>query len=100
MPLEVFSLTGMGIAIVSFAFVIYMFLRRLVIGPEVEGVFTLFALVFFLLGLCVFAIGLLGEYVGRIYNQVRERPRYLVRTVFEEANLSAENDEVELDRDP
>ena len=46
--------------------------------------FTLFGLVFFFIGLALFGIGLLGEYVGRIYAQVRERPRYLIEAVLEE----------------
>jgi hypothetical protein len=45
--------------------------------------FTLFALVFFMIGITLFGIGLLGEYVGRIYQQVRHRPRYLVEGVLE-----------------
>jgi undecaprenyl-phosphate 4-deoxy-4-formamido-L-arabinose transferase len=53
------------------------------VGPEAEGVFSLFGVVFFFIGLALFGIGLLGEYVGRIYAQVRERPRYLVEAVLE-----------------
>jgi len=53
------------------------------LGAEVEGVFTLFALTFFLIGVMLFGLGLLGEYIGRIYQQVRERPRYVVQTVLE-----------------
>jgi undecaprenyl-phosphate 4-deoxy-4-formamido-L-arabinose transferase len=60
------------------------------VGPEAEGVFTLFALVFFLIGVALFGIGLLGEYVGRIYAQVRERPRYIVEAVLEEGGESGE----------
>ena len=40
-------------------------------------------IVFFLIGVALFGIGLLGEYVGRIYAQVRERPRYIVQAVLE-----------------
>jgi undecaprenyl-phosphate 4-deoxy-4-formamido-L-arabinose transferase len=58
--------------------------RRLLLGAEAEGVFTLFALVFFLMGVILFGIGLLGEYIGRIYQQVRARPRYVVQTILEE----------------
>ena len=47
-----------------------------------QGVFTLFAIVFFLLGLALFGIGLIGEYVGRTYEQVRGRPRYLIAAVL------------------
>jgi undecaprenyl-phosphate 4-deoxy-4-formamido-L-arabinose transferase len=78
-PLQVFSLVGIGISLASFAFVIFLAIRRLIVGPEVEGVFTLFGILFFLCGVILFGIGLLGEYVGRIYQQSRGRPNYLVR---------------------
>jgi len=63
--------------------VIFLAIRRLVVGPEAEGVFTLFGVAFFLIGMTLFGIGLLGEYVGRIYEQVRQRPRYVVQAVLE-----------------
>ncbi|HEB86158.1 MAG TPA: glycosyltransferase [Gammaproteobacteria bacterium] len=83
-PLQFFSMAGMGVAVISFIFVFYLAIRRLLVGPEVEGVFTLFGIAFFLMGLLLFGIGLLGEYVGRIYVQIRERPRFLVRDVLEQ----------------
>ena len=58
-------------------------MRRLIVGPEAEGVFTLFGIVFFLIGIALFGIGLLGEYVGRISQQVRERPRFTVQGILE-----------------
>ena len=82
-PLQMFSLAGMLISLASILFVGYLAVRRLLIGPEAEGVFTLFGIVFFLLGIALFGIGLLGEYVGRISQQVRQRPRYLVQAVLE-----------------
>jgi len=78
-PLQIFSLVGIGISLASFVFVIFLAIRRLVVGPEVEGVFTLFGILFFLAGVILFGIGLLGEYVGRIYEQARGRPTYLMR---------------------
>jgi undecaprenyl-phosphate 4-deoxy-4-formamido-L-arabinose transferase len=53
------------------------------LGAEVEGVFTLFALQFFFIGIVLFGIGLMGEYVGRIQQEVRRRPRYRVSAVLE-----------------
>lgn len=82
-PLQLFSLGGIAIALLSALFVLFLFARRLLYGPEAEGVFTLFALVFLLIGIALFGIGLLGEYVGRIYVQVRHRPRYLIDAVLE-----------------
>ena len=81
-PLQAFSIAGIAISLFSFLFVIYMGWRRIFIGPEVEGVFTLFAILFFLVGILLFGIGLLGEYIGRIYSQTRARPRYLVQAVL------------------
>ena len=83
-PLQAFSLVGISISLMSLIFVVYMGWRRIVVGPEVEGVFTLFAILFFLVGILLFGIGLLGEYVGRIYSQTRDRPRYLVQAVLEQ----------------
>ncbi|MDD5578953.1 MAG: glycosyltransferase [Methylobacter sp.] len=82
-PLQLFSLIGMAISLLSLIFVMYMGLRRLMLGPEAEGVFTLFAILFFLLGILLFGVGLLGEYVGRIYSQTRSRPRYLIQAVLD-----------------
>jgi undecaprenyl-phosphate 4-deoxy-4-formamido-L-arabinose transferase len=70
--------------VLSALLVLYLFVRRVIVGPEAEGLFTLFGVVFFLIGIALFGIGLLGEYVGRIYAQVRERPRYIVEAVLEE----------------
>jgi undecaprenyl-phosphate 4-deoxy-4-formamido-L-arabinose transferase len=82
-PLQLFSMIGMCVSLVSVLFFVVILVRRFMVGSEAEGLFTLFAIVFFLLGVCLFGIGLLGEYVGRIYAQVRERPRYIVAAVLE-----------------
>jgi len=82
-PLQFFSLAGLALSLLSGALVAYLLGRRLILGPEVDGVFTLFAIVFFFLGIALFGIGLLGEYIGRIYVQVRQRPRYIIGAVLE-----------------
>jgi undecaprenyl-phosphate 4-deoxy-4-formamido-L-arabinose transferase len=83
MPLQLFSLSGIVISLLSIGFVLILAVRRLVIGPEAEGLFTLFGIAFFLIGVTLFGIGLLGEYIGRIYEQVRERPRYVIQAILE-----------------
>ncbi len=85
LPIQAVSVAGMGIALLGLGFGGFLFLRRLLLGPEVEGVFTLFAILFVFVGLQILALGLIGEYIGRIYLQVRRRPRYVIREVFEPA---------------
>jgi undecaprenyl-phosphate 4-deoxy-4-formamido-L-arabinose transferase len=81
-PLQVFGLLGTVVGVGGIAFGLFLFVRRLVHGAEVEGVFTLFAILFTLLGIAMVGLGLVGEYVGRIYQQVRGRPRFRVRRVY------------------
>lgn len=88
-PLQWFSLMGMAVSAGSGLLVVYLLLRRLILGPEVGGVFTLFAIAFFLIGLALFGIGLLGEYIGRIYQEVRSRPRYVIQAVLERKESQA-----------
>ena len=83
LPLQLFSFSGIVISLLSIAFVLVLAVRRVIVGPEAEGVFTLFGIAFFLIGITLFGIGLLGEYIGRIYEQVRERPRYVIQATLE-----------------
>ena len=87
-PLQIFSFIGIAISLLSIGFVVFLAIRRLIVGPEAEGLFTLFGIAFFLIGITLFGIGLLGEYVGRIYEQVRLRPRYMIDAVLEEQDES------------
>jgi undecaprenyl-phosphate 4-deoxy-4-formamido-L-arabinose transferase len=81
-PIQLFGLLGSLVALGGIAFGIFLFIRRLIVGAEVEGVFTLFAILFTLLGVAMAGLGIVGEYVGRIYEQVRGRPRFSVRRAY------------------
>jgi undecaprenyl-phosphate 4-deoxy-4-formamido-L-arabinose transferase len=81
-PLQLFALCGIITSIFSVAFALFLLIRRFLVGAEVEGVFTLFAILFFLVGIIILGIGIVGEYVGRIYQEVRRRPRYVVRKTY------------------
>jgi undecaprenyl-phosphate 4-deoxy-4-formamido-L-arabinose transferase len=82
-PLQMFSMLGMMLSVFSGLLVFLLLVRRFILGAEAEGVFTLFAIAFFFMGVILFGIGLLGEYVGRIFQQVRARPRYVVQTILQ-----------------
>ncbi len=82
-PLQLFTLFALLCAAGSFLLVLVLAYRRLVLGAEAEGIFTLFGIVFFLLSVAMVGIGLIGEYVGRTYQVVRTRRQYHVRWMLE-----------------
>lgn len=82
-PLQWFSMLGMAVSVGAAALVVLLVARRIFIGPEEGGLFTLFAIAFLLIGLALFGIGLIGEYVGRVYQEVRSRPRYVISAILE-----------------
>ncbi|OGV74606.1 MAG: undecaprenyl-phosphate 4-deoxy-4-formamido-L-arabinose transferase [Lentisphaerae bacterium RIFOXYB12_FULL_65_16] len=83
LPLRVLTVLGAIISLGGVGFGLLLFVLRLIHGPEwaAQGVFTLFAILFFFVGAQFMALGLLGEYVGRIYHDVRARPRYFVERI-------------------
>jgi undecaprenyl-phosphate 4-deoxy-4-formamido-L-arabinose transferase len=87
-PLQAFSLLGMLIALASVVVYIVVIINRWFFADTVwEGIRAIWdrdILQFFLTGIVLFGLGLLGEYIGRLYEQVRQRPRYLVQAVLEE----------------
>jgi undecaprenyl-phosphate 4-deoxy-4-formamido-L-arabinose transferase len=89
-PMQLFSAFGFAVSVLSVLFGIGLVVRRLVWGadPAEQGVFTLFAVAFLLIGVTLFGLGLLGEYIGRIYEEVRRRPRYIVDAVLEQPESS------------
>ena len=85
-PLQMFSLFGIGVSIVSVLVYLVVMVERVLAGEPLNALRTFWdrdILQFFLTGIVLFGLGLVGEYVGRIYQQVRERPRYLVQAVLE-----------------
>ena len=82
-PLRFTMAVGIATSMLAMAAALVLLAGRLVYGDRwaVSGVFTLFAVLFVFLGVLLFSIGLLGEYVGRIYMEVRRRPRYVIREV-------------------
>lgn len=79
-PLRLLSWVGAAIAAGGVAFGVMLLVLRLVLGQEwaAEGVFTLFAILFIFIGAQFVAMGMLGEYLGRVYHDVRGRPRYFI----------------------
>ncbi|MBP9627483.1 MAG: glycosyltransferase [Synergistaceae bacterium] len=82
-PLQVVTFIGMCLSAGSVFFFLFLLGRRLFIGPEAEGLFTLMAIQFLLTGITLLSVGISGEYIGRIYGEVRKRPRYVVRKIYD-----------------
>jgi undecaprenyl-phosphate 4-deoxy-4-formamido-L-arabinose transferase len=79
LPIHLVGFMGVAIALLGLFFGLFLFIRRILVGPEVGGVFTLFAILFVFVGLNTLGLALIGEYVGRIYREVRRRPRFIIR---------------------
>lgn len=85
LPMRALSLTGIGIFVLDAILAALLLGHRLIYGPQQEGaLWTLFSVLFFFVGLMFLALGLIGEYIGRIYIEVRRRPTYIVRAVHGE----------------
>jgi len=82
-PLRVLSVMGTVISMAGVGFGVFLLIMRIIYGPHwaAEGIFTLFAILFVFVGAQFIGMGLLGEYIGRIYHDVRARPRYFVHRV-------------------
>ena len=90
-PLQLGSMLGMLVSLGAVVTYLVVIVSRLIQAGWREGFATLWdrdILAFFLLGMLLFGLGVIGEYVGRIYQQVRERPRYTIRAVLGEAEDS------------
>ncbi len=89
LPIQIIGLAGVFIAFAGLGFSAFLLVMRLIKGADwaVGGVFTLFGILFFFVGLEILAIGLIGEYVGRVYQEVRNRPRYRIREVLSSQNI-------------
>lgn len=79
LPIQFIGILGSIIAVLGLAFAVFLIIRRLLLGPEGEGTFTLFGILFFFIGIQIFALGIIGEYIGRIYQEVRRRPRFVIK---------------------
>jgi undecaprenyl-phosphate 4-deoxy-4-formamido-L-arabinose transferase len=83
-PLRIFTFLGMGSACLGVLLVLYAGIRHFLSGPEMEGWFAVFAILFFFLSIMAFGIGLIGEYIGRMYFSVCQYPRFVIRSIIEE----------------
>ncbi|GAK60015.1 glycosyl transferase family 2 [Candidatus Vecturithrix granuli] len=82
-PLQIAGYTGFFVSIISFLGILVYLYKKLVIGGEPQGFPTLVILVLFLGGIQLISLGVIGEYIGRIYDEVKRRPTYIIRKIYE-----------------
>lgn len=78
-PLRISTVVGFVVSIFAFIYMIFVFVKALFWGDPVQGYPTLVILILFLGGIQLLSLGIIGEYVGRIFNEAKNRPEYIVR---------------------
>jgi len=79
LPLRISTIMGFIISVAAFLYMLYIFITALIWGDPVQGFPTLAVIILFLGGIQLLSLGVIGEYVGRIYNESKHRPDYIVR---------------------
>jgi len=82
MPLKIWSYLGLAIALPAFFYASYLILRTMILGIDVPGYASLMVAVLFFGGIQLVTLGVIGEYLGRIYQEVKGRPLYFVRDIY------------------
>ncbi|RKA94206.1 putative glycosyltransferase [Listeria monocytogenes] len=78
LPLRLSTIAGFAISLGTFIYLIYIVIKTLIVGSDVSGFPTLMITILFLGGIQLISIGIIGEYLGRIFNEVKKRPLYFV----------------------
>lgn len=89
LPLRIWSYLGLATALIGFCYMIYLILRTLVLGIDVPGYASLMVVLLFIGGLQLISLGILGEYLSRVFSEVKHRPLYVVRQVYGLENFTA-----------
>lgn len=79
LPLRLVTLAGMAVALFSVAFALSLLVWRILVGAELEMVLVLFAVLFLFSGILILGVGIVAEYVAKIHQEVRRRPRFVVK---------------------
>lgn len=76
-PLRIATISGFIIALCAFIYALYFIAKTLIYGDPVQGFTTLIVIILFMGGIQLITIGILGEYIGRIFNETKNRPTYI-----------------------
>lgn len=80
-PLRLATFVGIVSSLWSFLYMLYFFVKSLIWGDSVQGFPTIITVLLFMGGMILLSLGILGEYIGRIFNEVKGRPPYFIREI-------------------
>ena len=86
-PLRVASLIGLAVSLIGFLFAIYLICKTLILGTDVPGYASVMVAIMFLGGIQLVCLGLIGEYLGRLYIEAKARPLYVISNIFDHSAL-------------
>jgi glycosyltransferase involved in cell wall biosynthesis len=81
-PLRIWSLLGLVISSMAFIYALFMIIKTTIYGIDVPGYLSLMIAIIFFGGIQLLSVGILGEYIARIFNEVKQRPRYIIKNIF------------------
>ncbi|MEA5467971.1 glycosyltransferase family 2 protein [Spirulina sp. 06S082] len=91
LPLKVWSYLGLFISLISLLYASFLVLRTFILGIDVPGYASIMVAILFFGGIQLITLGVLGEYLGRVYEEVKGRPLYFVRDAYGFENIDFEN---------
>ena len=86
-PLKIATVMGLIVSLCAFGYMLYIFLKALFIGDPVAGYPTIMIVMLFLGGVQLLSLGIIGEYIGRIFNETKNRPVYFIREIDGEKHV-------------
>jgi glycosyltransferase involved in cell wall biosynthesis len=78
-PLRISSILGIVVSVVAFIYILYIVIRTILFGTDLAGYPSMMAVILFLGGVQLLSLGVIGEYIGRIFNETKQRPLYFVQ---------------------